>query len=274
MPEKNTKIVSKYEGEKGYAYEKKLCKLARKITDVVPHKLRGVKTTDHEYWGLREVLTEPMIDVLLKMKQRKHYTFEDMCKLCPELNPVELQKLLDEMSVVGIIEYDYGDNYAWDHPLEDKPKIKRYMLSYFVPGSAELMNSSVDRIAKNPAVASFFERMTFTPLAGVTEMLPPGGGGVGMHVIPVEAAVSQNPEAIDIEKISHWMNKYEGHISAGICSCRASRAMLGEGCIDDVDDWCVQFGDMADYTVETGRAHYITKERALEIFEKSLMNLL
>ena len=272
MPEQNTKVVSKYQGEKGYSYEKKLCKLAAKITDVVPHKLTGVKTTDPEYWGLREVLTEPMIDILLKMKQRKHYTFEDLQKMFKDMNPVELQKLLDDMSVIGIIEYDYGDNYAWDHPLEDKPKVKRYMLSYFVPGSAELMNSSVDRIARNPAVASMFERMTFIPLAGITEMLPPGGGGVGMHVIPVEKAIESNNEAIDVEKISHWMKKYEGHISAGICSCGASRAMLGDGCIDDVDDWCIQFGDMADYTVETGRAHFITKERALEIFELAEKN--
>ena len=89
MPEKNTKIVSQYYGEKGYSYEKKLCKLARKITDVVPHKLTGVKTTDHEYWGLREVLTEPMIDVLLKMKQRKHYTFEEMCEDASAWEPLE-----------------------------------------------------------------------------------------------------------------------------------------------------------------------------------------
>ena len=272
MPEKNTKVISKYDGETGYSYEKKLCKLAAKITDVVPHKLFGVKTTDPEYWGLREMLTEPMIDILLKMKQRKHYVFEDLLKMNPEYNPVELQKLIDEMSVIGIIEYDYGDNYAWDHPLEDKPKVKRYMLSYFVPGSAELMNSSVDRIAKNPAVANMFERMTFIPLAGITEMLPPGGGGVGMHVIPVEKAIENEQESLDIEHISHWMKKYEGHISAGICSCRASRAMLGDGCIDDVNDWCLQFGDMADYTVETGRAHYITKERALEIFELAEKN--
>ena len=272
MPEKNTKVVSKYDGETGYSYEKKLCKLAAKITDVVPHKLFGVKTTDPEYWGLREVLTEPMIDILLKMKQRKHYVFEDLQKMNKDINPVELQKLLDQMSVIGIIEYDYGDNYAWDHPLEDKPKVKRYMLSYFVPGSAELMNSSEDRIAKNPAVANMFERMTFIPLAGITEMLPPGGGGVGMHVIPVEKAIENEQESIDVEHISHWMKKYEGHISAGICSCRASRAMLGDGCIDDCNDWCVQFGDMADYTVETGRAHYITKERALEIFEAAEKN--
>lgn len=272
MPEKNTKVVSKYDGETGYSYEKKLCKLAAKITDVVPHKLLGVKTTDPEYWGLREVLTEPMIDILLKMKQRKHYVFEDLQKMNKDINPVELQKLLDQMSVIGIIEYDYGDNYAWDHPLEDKPKVKRYMLSYFVPGSAELMNSSEDRIAKNPAVANMFERMTFIPLAGITEMLPPGGGGVGMHVIPVEKAIENEQESIDVEHISHWMKKYEGHISAGICSCRASRAMLGDGCIDDCNDWCIQFGDMADYTVETGRAHYITKERALEIFELAEKN--
>ena len=274
MPEKNTKIVSRFEGEKGYEYEQKLIKLARKITDVVPHKLFGMDTKDPEYWGLREVLTEPMIDVLLKMKQRKHYSFEELWKMNPEYaeKPVEFQKLLDDMSVIGIIEYDYGDNYAWDHPIKDAPKVKRYMLSYFVPGSAELMNSTVERIAKNPAVASFFERMTFIPLAGVTEMLPPGGGGVGMHVIPVEKAIQNEKQSLDIEHISHWMKKYEGHISAGICSCRASRAMLGDGCIDDCDDWCIQFGDMADYTVETGRAHYITKERALEIFELAEKN--
>ena len=274
MAEQNEKIRSKYQGEKGYSYEKKLIKLCRKITDVVPHKLIGMTTDDPEYWGLREVLTEEMIDFLLKMKQRKHYTFEDLLKLDKKYQdkPLELQKLMDDMSMVGIIEYDYGDNYAWDHPIKDAPKVKRYMLSYFVPGSAELMNSTVERINKNPAVASFFERMTFIPLAGVTEMLPPGGGGVGMHVIPVEKAIEHEQESLDIEHISHWMKKYEGHIAAGICSCRASRNMLGDGCIDDVDDWCVQFGDMADYAVETGRAHYITKERALEIFEAAEKN--
>ena len=272
MPEQNTLIKSKYQGEQGYEYEKEFRKLAKKITDVVPHKLGGVKTTDPEYWGLREVLTIEMVRIANKMKLRKFYTFEELMKMNRELKPEELQSWLDKMSVIGIVEYDYGDNYAWDHPIEDAPKIKRYRICFFVPGSAELMNSSVDRIAKNPAVASFFERMTFIPLAGVTEMIPPGGDGVGMHVIPVEKAIESENKALDIEKISHWLKKYEGHISAGICSCRASRAMLGEGCVDDVDDWCIQLGDMADYTVETGRAHYITKERALEILELSEKN--
>ena len=272
MPEQNTLIKSKYEGEQGYEYDIEFRKLAKKITDVVPHKLGGVKTTDPEYWGLREVLTIEMVRIANKMKLRKFYSFEELMKMNREYEPAILQEWLDKMSVIGILEYDYGDNYAWDHPIEDAPKIKRYRICFFVPGSAELMNSTVDRIAKNPAVASFFERMTFIPLAGITQMLPPGGDGVGMHVIPVEKAIESENKALDIEKISHWLKKYEGHISAGICSCRASRAMLGEGCVDDVDDWCIQLGDMADYTVETGRAHYITKERALEILELAEKN--
>ena len=272
MSEQNTKIISKYQGEQGFEYEKEYKKLAKKITDVVVHKLTGIKTTDPEYWGLREVLTIDMVRIANKMKLRKFYSFEELMKMNRELEPARLQQLLDEMSVIGIVEYDYGDNYAWEEPIKDAPKIKRYRICFFVPGSAELMNSSVDRIAKNPAVASFFERMTFIPLAGITEMIPPGGDGVGMHVIPVEKAIASTNEAIDVEKISHWLKKYDGHISAGICSCRASRAVLGDGCIDDVDDWCIQLGDMADYTVETGRAHYITKERALEILELSEKN--
>lgn len=238
----------------------------------MPHKLFGVKSDDPEYWGLKEVLTPEMCDVANKMKLRKFYTFEKLLKMNKGYEPAALQKLLDEMSYIGILEYDYGDNYDHYGELKDKPRIRRYRVPFFVPGSAELFNSSVDRIEKNPAVTSFFERMTFIPLAGITQMIPPGGDGIGMHVIPVEQAINAENKSVDLEHISYWLKKYEGHISAGICSCRASRAVLGDGCTDDVDDWCIQLGDMADYTVETGRAHYITKERALEILELAEKN--
>lgn len=270
MPEQNDKIISAHQGEKNP--DKRYIKLGKKITDVVPHKIFGVKSDDPEYWGLKEVLTPEMCDVANKMKLRKFYTFEQLLKKNKGYEPAALQKLLDEMSYIGILEYDYGDNYDHNGELKDKPRIRRYRVPFFVPGSAELFNSSVDRIEKNPAVASFFERMTFIPLAGITQMIPPGGDGIGMHVIPVEQAIKTENKSVDLEHISYWLKKYEGHISAGICSCRASRAVLGDGCTDDVDDWCIQLGDMADYTVETGRAHYITKERALEILELAEKN--
>ncbi len=246
-----------------------VAKLGRKITDVVKHKVGGVKTDDPEYWGLKEVLTDEMVDLGNRMKLRQFYNFDQMMTLAPEIEPAHLQELLDEMSVIGILEYDYGDHYNDDGPIADAPRIKRWRLPFFVPGSAELFNSSKDRIDKNPPVANFFERMTFIPLAGITQMVPPGGDGIGMHVIPVEEAVNFQNEAVKLERISYWLKKYEGHIAAGICSCRYSRTTLGEGCADDPDDWCIQVGDMADYTVETGRAHYITTEEALEILKRA-----
>lgn len=270
MPKQNDKILSKYQGEANP--DKRYLKLGKKITDVAGHMIHGVTSNDPEYWGLKEVLTPEMCDIGNKMKLRKFYTFEELVKMNPEFEPTRLRELLEEMSVIGILEYDYGDNYDHDGELKDRPRIKRYRLPFFVPGSAELFNSTVERIEKNPAVASFFERMTFIPLAGITQMIPPGGDGIGMHVIPVEKAIDAENQSVDLEHISYWLKKYEGHISAGICSCRASRSVLGDGCADDVDDWCIQLGDMADYTVETGRAHYITKERALEILELAEKN--
>ena len=282
MPEQSKLARSKYQGEAPNADSEKYLKLGRKITDVVVHKLKGLTTEDPEYWGLREMLTPEMCDICNKMKLRKFYNLDELIKMNREIEPARLIKLLNEMSVIGILEYGYGERYDHDGPTydfdvrkmseEEKLKHREWRVCFFVPGSAELFNSSVDRIEKNPAVTNFFERMTFIPLAGITEMIRPGGNGIGMHVIPVEKEVLMNNDHIELEQISYWLKKYDGHIAAGICSCRASRAKTGDGCGDDVNDWCVQVGDMADYAVETGRAHYITTEQALEIMKKAEEN--
>ena len=124
-------------------------------------------------------------------------------------------------------------------------------------------------IDRHPELAMFFERMTFLPLEHVTAMVPPGGGGIGMHVIPVEKAISMENQSIDIEHISYWLKKYEGHIGASICSCRYGRKKLDEGCADDYHDWCIGVGDMADYCRETGRGHDITYDEAMEILKRA-----
>ena len=273
MPEifdMNPATKSKYDGEA--EKKKKYAKLGAKITDNVPHKLFGLKTTDEEYWGLREMLSEDEVDIALSMKQRKWYTHDELLAKNQKMGKETFEKALNDLCVHGFVEYDYGDHYDDNGPIKDAPKEIRYRTSYFVPGSAELFNSSEDRIEKNPPVTRMFERMTFLPLEHITSMVPPGGDGIGMHVIPVEKEVQMSRESVKLEKISYWLQKYEGHLSAGICSCRASRAMLGEGCTDDCKDWCIQVGDMADYTVETGRAHYITKEEALDILKKAEEN--
>ena len=82
MPEiydSNPRTKSKYDGEA--VRNKKYAKLGARITDNVPHKLFGLKTTDEEYWGLREILTEPEVDVALTMKQRKWYTYDQLLEM-------------------------------------------------------------------------------------------------------------------------------------------------------------------------------------------------
>lgn len=252
--------------------------LGKKITDVAAHMIGGVKVEDPEYWGLAEIITEEMAEVGLTMKKRTPYTFDQLCAMNQEkvnkLGKDGFQKLLDEMSYIGLLEYDYG--YHYDHNGRTAPQSeRRYILPMFVPGSAELFNmeelpdGSNPRLADHPDVASFFERMTYIPLEGITQMVPPGGAGVGMHVIPVEKAISMENQAMDIEKLSYWLSKYEGKIGVGRCSCRASRKVLGEGCADDDFGWCIGVGDFADYCRETGKGHDITKEEALAILQRA-----
>ncbi len=241
----------------------KIVKLGRMITDRVPAKLHGVTGNDPEYWGLAGCVTDEMADVALKMGVRKPKTFQQMQKLTG-MEEQALQKLLDEMAWVGLIEYNW-ENLDGKNPNHEK----RYILPQFVPGSAEFFNMRKSQMEEHPEVTAFFERMTFLPLEKITPMVPPGGAGIGMHVIPVEQAIGTENQSISLEHISYWLDKYQGKYAASMCSCRASRAVMGEGCGDDPEDWCIAVGDMADYVVETQRGRYITKEEALAIFQKA-----
>ena len=62
-----------------------------------------------EYWAFAEVTTDEMADVLLKMKMRRPYTLPELVK-ATGLPEAGLEKLLDEMSYIGLIEYN------WENP--------------------------------------------------------------------------------------------------------------------------------------------------------------
>ena len=269
MPEMSNAFIPEHKGEK--EPREKILKLGKKITDCLPHKLHGLTTDDPEYWGLACVVTDEMADIALKMKVRKHYTFEQLLKMNKGYTSTELQKILDEMSHIGILEYDYGDLYDKNGPIEGKRE-RRYLLPLFVPGSAEFTNMIKEQLDEHPELAMFFERMTFLPLEKVTPMVPPGGAGIGMHVIPVEQAIDAKNTSLDIEHISYWLKKYEGHLSVGICSCRYGRSKLDEGCGDSCEEWCIGVGDMADYCVETNKGRKITYEEAIQILKNAEVN--
>lgn len=233
-----------------------ILKLGQKITDRIGHK---VTVDDPEYWGLACIVTDEMAEVALKMKVRKPMTFPQLLKATGK-EEKELEKLLEEMSIVGLLEYN------WENPQKEK----QYILPMFVPGSAEFINMNRKQLEEHPELGRFFERMSRLPLEKVTPMVPPGGAGIGMHVIPVEKAIEMENQSIDIEHISHWLKKYEGKYAASPCSCRLSRQTYEEGCADDPEDWCIAVGDMADYVVETQKGgRYITYEEVLDILKKA-----
>ncbi len=241
-----------------------ILELGTMITNRIAIKLKLEKLTkyDPEYWGLSLLLTDEQAEVALKMGVRKPRTMKDIVKLTGRTE-AELEPMLADMSFSGILEYN------WENPQREK----QWVVPMFVPGSAEFTNMNSVILEKYPEMGRFFERMSRLPLEKVTPMVPPGGAGIGMHVIPVEKAISAENEAIGIEKISHWLDKYDGKYAASPCSCRRSRLTFDEGCADDPEGWCVAVGDMADYVVETGKGgRYITREEALEIFRKGEEN--
>lgn len=237
------------------APREKILQLGQMITDRVGRK---ITTEDPEYWGLACFVTDEMADVALKMGVRKPKTLDEMVKLTG-MERTHLEKVLQDMAVSGLIEYN------WENPQHEK----QYILPMYVPGSAEFTNMNEKQLEEHPELGRFFERMAFEPLQKVTPMVPPGGAGIGMHVIPVEKAISLENQTADVEHISHWLKKYEGKYAASPCSCRLSRRTFDEGCADDPQDWCIGVGDMADFLVETNRGHYVTYDEVLEILKKA-----
>lgn len=257
----------------------KLLKFVRRVTDRIPGKIKGIKVTDPEYWGFACIFEDEMekeeadhaLDLLNRMKTRKKYPIAEVVKLS-RLPQEEADALIDKLAVIGMLEYDYGDRYTKDGPIPGttyRREDRHYWVPLFVPGSAEYTNMNTKLMDRHPELAMFFERMTFLPLEHITPMVPAGGAGIGMHVIPVEKAIEMENTTSDLEHISYWLKKYEGHIGASICSCRYGRKKLDEGCADDYEGWCIGVGDMADYCRETGRGYDVTYEQAMEILKRA-----
>lgn len=232
-----------------------ILKLGQKITDRIGHT---VTVDDPEYKGLACVVTDEMAEVALAMKVRVPITAAQVAKKCGK-SEARTEELLQEMSVIGLIEYNW----------ENADRHKQYVLPMFVPGCAEFMNMNKEQVEANPEIAQFFNDMSRLPLEKVTPMVPLGGAGIGMHVIPVEKAIPTEQKSVSVEHISHWLEKYKGKYAVGACSCRRSRRVLGEGCGHLEDDMCIGVGDMADYLVETGKGRYIEIEEVMEIIQRA-----
>ena len=240
--------------------EQLVLKLAKLITDRYVKKLTNkINNRDPEYWMLDHVLTKEQVKFLLNFKKtRVPYTIAELAQM-NNMSEEDTTKMVHELRYLGIIEQNRR---------KDAEKTLQYELPIFVPGSAEFMMMQESVTDKYPEMATFFNLMTQLPLAGITQMVPPGGAGIGMHVIPVEKAISMENQSVPVEHLSRWIDMYDKY-GISECSCRKQQAMRGEGSGEIRGDYCIGMGDMAEYMDDRGIGHYITKEEVYEILERA-----
>ena len=239
-----------------------LFKLGKKMTDRAKQMLGIEKITenDPEYWGLCNILDDEMVEIALAMPDKRvPVTLDEMVKKTG-WDKEKLDAKMQEMSEIGIIEYN------WENPT----KTKQYILPRFVPGCAEFMNMKRWQIEKYPEVSEFFNNMARLPLEGLTQMVPPGGAGIGMHTIPVEKAIAHESTSVSVEHLSHWLKKYD-RFAIGRCSCRTVESFNGRGSGDMPEYWCIAVGDCARYCDETGKEGIsnATYEQVMEVIQRA-----
>lgn len=266
MDEKKNRMTNErdYKQVPGYKPQdeekaKLIIELGSMITDRYLVKYtKSMKWDDPEYWALDAVITKEEARFLLNFKKtRVPYDIKALAQM-NNMSEEDTQKMVDHLVWVGLIEMTR----------ENEDHHKQYNVPIFVPGSAEFMMMNDKLTEEHPQLATFFNLMTQMPLEGITPMIPPGGSGVGMHVIPVEKAIGHVNESLDIEHISHWLNKYDKY-SVGQCTCRKQQTMRGEGSGEINGEFCIGVGDMAEYCVDRGMGRYISYDEVLEILQRA-----
>ncbi len=240
--------------------EKLVLELATLITDRMVKKLtKKLNNRDPEYWMLDAILDKEQVKFLLNFKKtRVPYSIPELAQM-NGMSVEDTTKMVERLRWIGIIEQNRA---------KTPDKHLQYELPIFVPGSAEFMMMQGELTDKFPQLATFFNLMTQLPLQGVTEMVPPGGAGVGMHVIPVEKAISLENQSVPVEHLSRWIDMYDKY-GISECSCRKQQSMRGEGSGEICGDYCIGMGDMAEYMDDRGIGHYVTKEEVYEILERA-----
>lgn len=235
-------------------------KLARMCTDNIPRKMPGGMHENHmDFWILDRMLTKEEAKFMLSFKKlRTGYTTTELSKM--NHMPIDkTQAMIDHLLWIGILEQNR------DNPDQHI----QYWVPKWVVGNGEYMMEHPTLADDHPEVATMFNYAPQEPLEWAAKMVPPGGAGLGMHVIPVEKAIDPSSRSVDTEHLSHWLDKYDKFCTM-VCACRKAQRIRGEG-VGDIEGYmCIGVGDIAEFLVESGKdAHYITRDQAKEIIERA-----
>ena len=235
-------------------------KLAKMITDNIPRKLSGGMHENHmDFWILDRMLTKEEVKFMLSFKKRRVGRTTKELAAWNNMSEEEAQAVINHLLWIGIIEQN-RDNA--DHHIQ-------YLVPKWVVGSGEYMVEHPTLPDEHPEVATMFNLAPQEPLELAAKLVPPGGAGIGMHVIPVEKAIEAESQSVSVEHLSHWLEKYDTFCTM-VCACRKAQRIRGEG-VGDIEGYmCIGVGDIAEFLVTSGKdAHYITREEAMEIIERA-----
>ena len=240
--------------------KKMVMKLARMITDNIPRKLPGGMHENHmDFWILDRLLTKREIAFLLSFKKRRvGLTTEELAER-NHISVKKAQKIIDHLLWIGILEQNRDNE---DHHIQ-------YLVPKWVVGSGEYMVEHKTLPDMYPEVATMFNLAPQEPLELAAKLVPPGGAGIGMHVIPVEKAIDTSSTSVSVEHLSHWLDKYDTFCTM-VCACRKAQRIRGEGVGDIEGHMCIGVGDIAEFLVTSGKdARYVTRDEVKEILERA-----
>ena len=241
--------------------EKLIKKLIAMVTDDMDlQNPKKIRPDDPDIWMFDKMCTKEQIEFMLSFKKKRtvKLSSKEMAKR-NKMTEKEAERMALDICELGLMEFDR----------ESKDGSRQYFIPKYVVGSGEYMMMTSSVLEKVPEIATFFHYASMVPVGKHAADAPPGGGGLGMHVIPVEKAISGKSEAVSIEKLSHWLDKYD-KFALDVCSCRRQQRMRGEGGGEIEDYWCIALGDMAEYCVETKKdAYYCSKQDVLDLLERA-----
>lgn len=228
-----------------------LCKMITHINVLNQHP----DEKSPEYIMYEKLLTDEMIDVVLKLKLRTPTYIEEIAERIDK--PIDYTaKLVDDMVHIGIIEYITDDN-----------GVDRVQVPVFVPGNFELTAMDYFRAEQYPQIAYAFPAYIQGLTKNYAKYFPMGSAL--MRAIPVEKAIENESKKVNFEEVSYWIEKNAPSISVAPCECRHLRRMNGEIGTDLEGEWCIELGKFAESCIRTGKSRRITKEEAYEILKKA-----
>ncbi|HWQ40527.1 MAG TPA: FAD-dependent oxidoreductase [Desulfosporosinus sp.] len=216
---------------------------------------RPIPEEDSLYIALDCLMSDEQIELINFMERRIPITAEELSEKSGK-NLEETERLLEEVRMIGLVQ----DMYSRGR--------KEWVLLVVIPGIAENLVLNKKQFAEHKIeISKMFHDVSMMP-PFLVPMIPIGGAGLAMHVIPIEEAIPAGTKTVSHEQISHWLKKYD-FISVQDCQCRTVMAALDEWCGHTIKDRCFYVGDAGRYIVSTGRGRRVNYDEAMQIMKEA-----